>query len=715
MVADRSPGPTAPSPIQYLTNMKRIFLFGALLLTASASFGQLDRSVRPKPATPPTINIKDSEVFTTANGITVILSENHKLPRVSVRLVTGSDPMAEGPKAGLSDIAGQMIAGGTSNRTKDQLDSEVDYIGASLNADGTSISLSCLTKHINKGMDLMTDILYNANFPQAEFERIVKQNEDNLISAKSSPDEMAEHAEQKAVFPNGHPYGEVMTDATLHAITKADVESYFKRVFTPSGSYLVIVGDINKAEATKLVDTYFAGWKGGPKYEANLGDGQFNKGNRVIFVKKPGAVQSVLSVSFPIKMKPGEPNQLPLNVMNGIFGGNGFGTRLMQNLREDKAYTYGCYSSVNITENGSWFSASGNFRNDVTDSAITQLLFELERITDGYVTDEELSLTKSSMAGGFARSLESPQTIARFALNIIQNNLPKDYYQTYLKRLDAVDKDAVLLMAQTYFTSKGCNIIVVGNEEILEKLKKFDADGKIEMYDAFGDEVKEIKPATITKDQLIEKYVLATTATTSMKAANKKIGKIKSVKQVTAMSAAQIPAPLTLTSYFAAPNKEAMKLEMQGMLLQKEYFDGEKGGSMSMQTGKTELTAEEIADKKKNFGLFPELTYAKSGIQYELLGIENQDGKDLYVLKTKNGDKEAYDYYDVTSFQKVKSVTIQQEEGTTVETSSTYGDFKVVNGILFPHENTLTVGEMSFSGKVESIEVNGKIDPTAFQ
>jgi zinc protease len=695
--------------------MKNIVLYGALLLTASTSFGQLDRSARPKPATPPTINIKDSEVFTTANGITVILSENHKLPRVSVRLVTGSDPMSEGSKAGLSDIAGQMIAGGTSNRTKDQLDSEIDYIGASLNADGTSMSLSCLTKHINKGMDLMTDILYHANFPQTEFDRIVKQNEDNLISAKSSPDEMAEHAEMRVVFPNGHPYGEVMTEATLHSITKTDVENYFKRVFTPSGSYLVIVGDINKAEAQKLVDTYFAGWKGGAKYEANLGDGQFNKGNRVIFVKKPGAVQSVLSVSFPIKMQPGEANQLPLNVMNGIFGGNGFGTRLMQNLREDKAYTYGCYSSVNITENGSWFSASGNFRNDVTDSAITQLLFELDRITNGYVTDEELSLTKSSMAGGFARSLESPNTIARFALNIIQNNLPKDYYQTYLKRLDAVDKDAVLLMAQTYFTAKGCNIIVVGNEEILEKLKKFDADGKIEMLDAFGNEVKEIKPATISKDQLIEKYILATTATTSMKAATKKINKIKSMTQTVSMTAAQIPAPLTLTNYFVAPNKESMKLEMQGMLLQKEYFDGEKGGTMNMQTGKEELTAAQIADKKKTFGLFPELTYAKSGIQYELLGIENQDGKDVYVLKTNNGTKETYEYYEVATFQKVKSVSIQQEEGTTIETSSTYSDYRVVNGILFPYASTFTAGEMSLSGKVETMVVNGKVDPIVFQ
>lgn len=695
--------------------MKKIILFGALIFTASASFGQLDRSIRPKAATPPTINIKDSEVFTTANGMTVILSENHKLPKVSIRLVTGSDPLQEGPKAGLSDVAGQLIMSGTTSRTKDQLDKEIDYIGANISADANSIALSCLTKHMEKGVGLMTDILFNANFPDAEFARIVKQNESALLSAKSSPDKMAQNAAKKANFPNGHPYGEIMTEATLAAINKGDVESYFKKVFTPNGSYLVIVGDITKDQAKAMVDKYFGSWKGGPVYKAELGAGQFNKGNRVIFVKKPGAVQSVVTVTFPVKMKPGEENQIPLNVMNGILGGGGFGTRLMQNLREDKAYTYGCYSSINVTDNGSYFSASGNFRNDVTDSAIVQILFELDNIANGYVKDEELALTKSSMAGSFARSLESPQTIARFALNIIQNKLPKDYYQTYLKRLDAVDKDAVLLMAQTYFSAKNCNIIVVGNEEILEKLKVFDADGKIEMFDAFGNEVKEMKPATISKTQLIEKYIYTNTQTTSMKAADKKLKKIKSVKQVVEMTAQQIPMPLTMTSYFVAPDKESMKIEMQGMMIQKTYFDGTKGASMNMQTGKEAMSAEDIASKKKTPGLFPEMSYEKANIAYELLGVETQNGKDLYVLKVTDGDKVTYDYFDVADCQKVKTVSIQKQGEEVIETSRTFGDYKPVEGILFPHTSTLMMGEMGLNGKIIAIEVNGKVEANAFE
>jgi zinc protease len=693
--------------------MKKIFLIIGLVLPMLGS-AQLDRSVRPQASNAPNINIKDSEVFTTANGITVILSENHKLPKVSFDIFTGSDPRIEGNKAGLSDMAGELILSGTVNRSKDQLDNEKDYIGASLGASSTSISMSCLTKHMDKGLDLMSDVLLNANFPQSEFDRIKKQNESGLMSAKSDPSTMARNAEVKVNFPN-HPFGSVMTEATLGNISRTDVEAYYRSTFTPKGSYLVIVGDITKEKATEVVNKYFGSWKGSDAYVNQAGEGQFNKENRVIFIKKPNAVQSVVYVSFPMKIRTGEKDQLALTVLNGILGGGGFGTRLMQNLREDKAYTYGCYSSANITVNGSWMSMGGNFRNEVTDSAITQILFELDRITNSLVEDDELNLTKSSMAGSFARSLERPSTLARFAFNIIKNDLPKDYYQTYLKRLEAISKEDILDMAQKYFTAKNCNIVVVGNEEILNKLKVFDADGNIEILDAFGDPAKEMEKADITADQLIEKYILATTNSTSMKAVAKKMKKIKSYSETTELSMSQVPFPLKSTNVWMAPKKEGSKLEGQGMVFQKSYFDGEKGAMTSMQTGKKDLTADEIASKKKASGLIPEMNYKTSGMQYELMGIEDQNGTKMYVLKLNDGSNEIYEYYSTTNFMKLKTYTISENEGEAVETVVTYGDYKDVNGIKFAHSKNISMGEMGFTGKVTSIEINGKIDYETFK
>ena len=359
--------------------MKKLILTTILSLPLFLS-AQIDRSIQPKAGNAPIININDSEVFTLENGITVILSENHKVPRVSFDLVMGSDPRMENDKAGLADMAGSLILSGTTNRTKDQLDKEIDYIGANLTADKSSMTLSCLTKHMNTGLSLMSDVLFNANFPESEVERIRNQNKDGLISMKSDGSSMANNATVKINFPN-QPFGEVMTEESLLSISREEIMAYYAANFTPNGSYLVIVGDISKEEAMNVTKKYFSSWSGKQAFKNDLGFGKKAKGNQVYFVKKPGAVQSVVYITFPIEMKSGDKNQLPLNVLNGILGGGGFGTSLFQNLREDKAYTYGCYSTVTVTQNGSWMSAGGNFRNAITDSAIIEILKEFDIIT----------------------------------------------------------------------------------------------------------------------------------------------------------------------------------------------------------------------------------------------------------------------------------------------------------------------------------------------
>ncbi len=692
--------------------MKKLITLIALTAITGV-YGQIDRSVRPAAGTAPVINIKDSEVFKTSNGITVVLSENHKLPRVSFNMVMGSSPRIEGDKAGLNQMMGQLLMSGTKSRQKDVLDTEIDYMGATLTADGSSVYLSCLTKHMDKGLDLMQDVIINPAFPETEFTRIKKQMESALLSAKANPDEMAGNAERKVNFP-GHPNADVMNESSLASISREDVLKNYANVFTPNGAYLVIVGDINKENALKLAEKYFGTWKGTTVFKQDYGFGLEPKGNRVIFVNKPGAVQSVISISFPINMKPGDKNQIPLTVLNSIFGGGAFGSRLMQNLREDKAYTYGCYSDLQVTRDGSWLSTNGSFRNDVTDSAITQLLYEFKRITEGYVTDEELNLAKQSMAGGFGRSLESPQTIARFALNIIRNNLAADYYKNYLKRLEAVTKDDVLTMAQTYFT-KGFNIVVVGNESVLEKIKQFDTDGVIEKLDAFGDPVKDMKPADISADDLLQKHVNAISMTTNAKALTKKLKKVKSVKKTIDLTSAQMPMTITMTDVFVAPNKEATKLEGMGMTFQSSYYDGTTGAETNMQTGKKAMTETEIAAKKKAEGFIPEMNYKKGGMQYELKGIETINGKDYYVLFCNDGDSEMINYYDKATFLKYKSTSIRKNEGETVEFTVMFDDYKDVNGFLFAHKLTQTIGEMSLNGEVKSIEFNGTIDQNMFK
>src|SRR5690606_31314876 len=128
---------------------------------------------------------------------------------------------------------------------------------------------------------------------------------------------------------------------------------FYKKQYTPAGSYLVIVGDINEEKARAIAEKHFGDWDGGVPYAKEYDKGITSNGNRVIFIEKPGAVQSVISVAFPVDILSVDNNEIKLSVLNKVFGGTGFGARLMQNLREDKAYTYGAYSTLDIDQKGS--------------------------------------------------------------------------------------------------------------------------------------------------------------------------------------------------------------------------------------------------------------------------------------------------------------------------------------------------------------------------
>ena len=166
---------------------------------------------------------------------------------------------------------------------------------------------------------------------------------------------------------------------------------------------------------------------------------------------KDGAPQSYISISYPVDLKPGADDYIKARVMNQIFGGHGFSGRLMKNLREDKAWTYGAYSSLNADEHMGYFRMASNVRGSITDSAFVETQMEMDRLINEDVDEDDLTLVKNAMAGSFGRSLEDPSTLARFALNIDKYGLPVDYYETYMERLAAVTVNDVKEMAKKYF------------------------------------------------------------------------------------------------------------------------------------------------------------------------------------------------------------------------------------------------------------------------
>ncbi|MHB8931789.1 MAG: M16 family metallopeptidase, partial [Melioribacteraceae bacterium] len=465
----------------------KILVLMLILFTASFSTAQLDRSKRPQPGPAPEVKIGNAESFVLANGLKVFVVENHKLPEVTFSLVVDSDPVIEGKNAGYVSAAGELLRTGTKSRTKDKLDEEIDFLGASLSTSSSSIYASGLSKYAEKIMGIVSDIILNHDFKQEELDKIRKQTLSGLAYQKEDPDAISKRVSDAVMYGKDYPYGESETEESVKSITLDMCSKYIDTYFRPNISYLAIVGDINKAKAKSLIEKYLGKWekKDVPKNTYTTPKAPIV--TKVDLVDRASSVQSVISVCYPVDLPIGNEDVIKAKVVNLILGGSATG-RLFMNLRESKAYTYGAYSSLSADKLIGNFSASTKVRNTVTDSAITEILNEMKRIRNEKVTETELQNAKNLLSGSFIRTLEQPATVANFAINIARYNLPKDYYKNYLKNLSAVSVDDVQNTAKKYIKPNNAYIVVVGSaQDVAKNISKFSVSGKIDYLDTYGD------------------------------------------------------------------------------------------------------------------------------------------------------------------------------------------------------------------------------------
>ncbi|MGB0167223.1 MAG: hypothetical protein ACPF8V_10260, partial [Luteibaculum sp.] len=324
-------------------------------------------------------------------------------------------------------------------------------------------------------------------------------------------------------------------------------------------------------------------------------------------------------------------------------------------------------------------------------------------------------LVKNSMNGSFARSLESPQTVANFALNIERYNLPQDYYANYLSRLASVNLEEVQKMAQKYIQPDNNLIIVVGNKDVAESLKKFDSDGEIAFYDFYGNEASAVErkpaPEGMTADKVYDKYLLAYTMSEDMKTASKKL---KKLKDVTLKGKSEIQGyALDIVTYQKAPNMYAQSIMAAGNVVQKQTFDGEKGKSISMQ-GRKDLEGEELENMKREATMNAELMYKDWGFKTKLVGIEPVNGEDAYVIEVTTTDGDTFtEYYSVGSGLKIQEIESGEINGQSYTSVQTYSDFKEVKGYMFPHTLAIS-GAQSLTISMEEVKVNSNLDNDLF-
>ncbi len=681
--------------------MKKIIITILLLIISTSVFSQIDRSKPPKSGPSPVISLGKPSTFTLKNGLKVIVVENKKLPRAYASLDVDNYPDFEGDIKGVSSLVSALMGNGTKNQSKDDFNEEVDYMGASLSLSAGGGYASSLKKYFPRIMKMMSDGLLNPLFTQEEFLKERNILIDGIKAAKKSVPDIASQVGDKLFYGGNHPYGEFATIQTVENITLEDVQNYYSTYAKPNNAYLTIVGDVDFNKIKKLVTSLFKGWKKGKLPEYEMPTVNDVSKNEINFVDMSNAVQSEITVGNIINISMADPDYFALRLANQILGG-GSG-RLYENLREDKGFTYGAYSGVTTSRYVGNFYASTSVRNEVTDSSVVEIINEINRIISDNVSESKLASVKEKFVGNFIMSTERPSTIATFALNIDKYNLPGNFYETYLDNFQKVTVEDIKRVTNKYFKNNNLRIVIVGKgKDVIPSLEK--SSYEIKYYDTNGNITEKPDysvPTGISANGVLLNYLEA-------------IGgkeKVESVNAVSMLGEAEFQGmKLQLMTINAKPNKLVFKMMMMGNVLMKQAFNGEDG-YIQQQGVNNPFPQEEIDKLKKSSLPFDEIGWLdKENVKFS--SIENEDGRELYVLEV-NGD--AYVYYDKETGLKIKETqNASMPDGTKVSQTIYWENYISVDGILFPHIIKLPMGPQNMDFNMTQIVVNPDISDADF-
>jgi predicted Zn-dependent peptidase len=427
-----------------------------------------------------------------ANGLTVLVLEQHKLPTVAFTLWVKTGALAD-PKElpGLAKATAEMLREGTSQRSSAQLAVEIDGLGASLGAsaefgsDTTSVSASGLSGTTDRLLELMSDVVLNPTFPADEFAKYQKRQLAHIEEERSEPGFLADERFQKLLYGDFAAAVVSATPESLKALTPAQLKDFHDRYYVPNNAILGVTGDVQFDQVVSLLEKCFAGWKTRAVDAPQWGKILPPSPAKVTLVDRPDSVQTnILAGNFALRRA--DPDFIPLTVMNRIVGG-GPSARLFLNLREKHGYTYGAYSYFNADIYPGAWRASTEVRNEVTDGSLHELMEELKRIRTEPVPDSELDDARRSIVARFALSLEQPTTLLNYYMTANYFRLPQDYWDRYPEQVAKVTPEVVTRMAKKYIDLDHLQIVCVGKgAEIKDTLKKY---GSLEVYNAEGKKI----------------------------------------------------------------------------------------------------------------------------------------------------------------------------------------------------------------------------------
>lgn len=658
------------------------FLYIAASLFLTITMQAQDRP-QPKPGPAPAINVNKPQSFVLKNGLKVLVVENHKLPRVSFNLTLDNAPYAEGNKKGVSDILSGMLGNGTKKISKDAFNEEIDFLGADINFYASGAYANGLSRYSKRILELMADGALNPLFDQSEFDKEKEKIIEGLKADEKSVSAIARRVENVLVFGKEHYRGEFTSEETLKNVTLDDVIINYNNYFVPANAYLVIVGDVKFKEIKKEVEKLFGKWKEAKAPVFTYSTPKDVQYSQINFIDAPNAVQSEIALVNLSNLKMTDKEYFSVLLANQILGGGGEG-RLFLNLREKHGWTYGAYSSIGAGKYINKFRSSASVRNTVTDSAVVEFFNELKRIKTDLVSEEDLKNAKAKYVGNFVMQIEKPSTIAGYALNKETQGLPDDFYENYIKNINAVTAEDIKNAANKYFLSDNTRVVIVGKAaDVLPGLEVMSKREKLPIFyfDKYGNpaerpEVKKPIPAGVTAQTVLNNYINAIGGEKA----------VKNVKTLVTFSSGTVQGmPLELVTK-TAQKKMSVEMKAMGSTMMKQVVN-EKEAYAVQQGQRVDFKDQDLKDMQAMAGNFKELSLVTDKA-VTLTGIENINGADAYAIKS---GKSTY-YYDVKTGFKVAEAQELEQGGQKMTQTTYYQDYKDVKGLKFPYKTIMNVG-----------------------
>ncbi len=440
----------------------------------------------PLPARP--IKLPKPQEVSLANGLTIIVVEDRRLPLVSYRLAfrTGD---ADDPSGlpGLTDMLTGLLTEGTQSRASRQIADEVARMGAALtagaNSDYSTVAASSLGNFSDKVLELMADVTLRPSFPENEVE-LTKQNTiESLKQQRAQPSFLATERVSSVMY-GAHPYAIVgPTPESITATTRQQLVDFHRQKFVPNNAVMFLVGDIDSDRMVKRIEELFGEWKPGAADSEQFPEPPVPTSRSAYIVDRPGSAQSNIVIANPGITRT-SPDYFPMLLMHTVLGANA-SSRLFMNLREDKGYTYGAYSNLDARRTAGTFRASAEVRTPVTGDSLKEFFLELNRIRNEPVSQKEIDDAKSYLTGVFPIRLETQEGLVDQFVQIKMFGLPDQYLETYRDRVQAVTIGEIQEVATRYVKPEEASIVIVGDgRQIIDQIEPYATE--IEFYNTAG-------------------------------------------------------------------------------------------------------------------------------------------------------------------------------------------------------------------------------------